>query len=304
MSVLLFTEGEFSNRNTRFSRFQRMFKIVFKYIPFDTKWNVQRFVQNPLANPSSFYGRQTPRSQTVRPKWRFSRDIYKSVPMKFVFSKLANFHSPTLAAGTVGISNGNSSTQPRCGLQRADLAVARFSAAELKLPKVTLRNWRWPVSFCIYWWKKTGLARENLWCLWKWKAKSEITKVPGSNVLLVPWKTPASFTIQEQLVLEKPQVAHRVVVCQHKSIKCSSPAQVKKLRHSKGSVSHTVWPKFMCEKPELFHEIKYWASRQKWNLQTRKQQTQTLELYHLLASNSEIGICVAPSIEISLDSNT
>ena len=143
----------------------------------------------------------------------------------------------------------------------------RFSAAELKLPKVTLRNWRWPVSFCIYWWKKTGLARENLWCLWKWKAKSEI---PGSNVLLVPWKTPASFTIQEQLVLEKPQVAHRVVVCQHKSIKCSSPAQVKKLRHRKGSVSHTVWPKFMCEKPELFHEIKYWASRQKWNLQTRK----------------------------------
>ena len=35
-----------------------------------------------------------------------------------------------------------------------------------------------------------------------------------------------------------------------------------------------------------------------------KHQTQTLELCHLLASNSEIRICVAPSIEISLDSNT
>ena len=35
-----------------------------------------------------------------------------------------------------------------------------------------------------------------------------------------------------------------------------------------------------------------------------KHQAQTLELCHLLASNSEIGICVAPSIEISLDSNT
>ena len=35
-----------------------------------------------------------------------------------------------------------------------------------------------------------------------------------------------------------------------------------------------------------------------------KNQTQTLELCHLLASNSEIRICVAPSIEISLDSNT
>ena len=35
-----------------------------------------------------------------------------------------------------------------------------------------------------------------------------------------------------------------------------------------------------------------------------KHQTQSLDLCHLLASNSKIGICVAPSIEISLDSNT
>ena len=35
-----------------------------------------------------------------------------------------------------------------------------------------------------------------------------------------------------------------------------------------------------------------------------KHQTQTLELCNVLASNSEMGICVAPSIEISLDSNT
>ena len=267
MSVLLFTEGEFSNRNTRFSRFQRMFKIVFKY---SHKMKCSKIRSKPFRKPFKLLRTSKhPRSQTVRPKWRFSRDIYKSVPMKFVFSKLANFHSWTLAAAGRNFQWQLFDSTPLWTAE-GEPGGARFSAAELKLPKVTLRNWRWPVSFCIYWWKKTGLARENLWCLWKWKAKSEITKVPGSNVLLVPWKTPASFTIQEQLVLEKPQVAHRVVVCQHKSIKCSSPAQVKKLRHSKGSVSHTVWPKFMCEKPELFHEIKYWASRQKWNLQTRK----------------------------------
>ena len=50
--------------------------------------------------------------------------------------------------------------------------------------------------------------------------------------------------------------------------------------------------------------MKYLASRKLWNLQTWKYQTQTLELFHLFASNSEIGIWVAPSIEISLDSNT
>ena len=46
-----------------------------------------------------------------------------------------------------------------------------------------------------------------------------------------------------------------------------------------------------------------WIWNSKWNLQTWKHQAQTLELCHL-ASDSEMGICVAPSIEISLDSNT
>ena len=65
-----------------------------------------------------------------------------------------------------------------------------------------------------------------------------------------------------------------------------------------------VWPKFMCEQLQLFTEIKYLASRKLWNLQTWKYQTQTLELCHLLASNSNIRIWIAPSIETSLDSNT
>ena len=60
----------------------------------------------------------------------------------------------------------------------------------------------------------------------------------------------------------------------------------------------------MCEQLQLLTETKYLASRQDWNFQTWKYQTQTFELCHLLASNSEIGIYVAPSIEISLDSNT
>ena len=89
-----------------------------------------------------------------------------------------------------------------------------------------------------------------------------------------------------------------------KSIKWFSAAQVENLRHSKGSVSHAVWPKFMCEQPQIFHKMKYWASRQNWNLRTWKYQTQTLELCHLLASNSKIGICIAPFPEMSLDSNT
>ena len=67
--------------------------------------------------------------------------------------------------------------------------------------------------------------------------------------------------------------------------------------------SPPVWPKFLSEQLQLFTEMKYAASRQNWNLQSWKYRTQSLELCHL-ASHSEIGICVAPSIEISLDSNT
>ena len=44
----------------------------------------------------------------------------------------------------------------------------------------------------------------------------------------------------------------------------------------------------MCEQPQLFTEMRYLASRQNWNLQTWKYQTQTLELCHLARSKFRI----------------
>ena len=47
----------------------------------------------------------------------------------------------------------------------------------------------------ILWWKSfPGLARGNSWCLWTWKSKSEITKIPVQTSFLVAWKTPTGFT--------------------------------------------------------------------------------------------------------------
>ena len=59
-----------------------------------------------------------------------------------------------------------------------------------------------------------------------------------------------------------------------------------------------VWPKFMCEQLQLFTEIKYSAGRKLWNLQTLK-----VPATKLLSCAIYLPHCVAPSIEISIDSN-
>ena len=82
---------------------------------------------------------------------------------------------------------------------------------------------------------------------------------------------------------------------------CISAAQLENLRHSKGSVCPQLSGRSLCV--SSCHYLPRWSI---WPVgrigicSPWKYQTQTLELCHLLASNSEIGMCVAPSIEICL----
>ena len=67
-----------------------------------------------------------------------------------------------------------------------------------KLSKVTWKNLEVTrdLFVIILWWKSfPGLARGNSWCLWTWKSKSEITKIPVQTSFLVAWKTPPGFTL-------------------------------------------------------------------------------------------------------------
>ena len=90
-----------------------------------------------------------------------------------------------------------------------------------------------------------------------------------------------------------------------KSIKCSSAAQVEKLRRSTGSVPPQLSGRSLCVSScHYFPRWSIWPRGRLGIYSPWKHQTKTLELCHLLTSHSEIGICVAPSIEISLDSNT
>ena len=69
--------------------------------------------------------------------------------------------------------------------------------------------------------------------------------------------------------------------------------------------SPPVWPTFVCVTScNYLPRWSIWPVGSFGIYRPWKRQTQTQELCHLLASNSEIGICVAPSIERSLDSNT
>ena len=86
-----------------------------------------------------------------------------------------------------------------------------------------------------------------------------------------------------------------------KSIKCFSPAPPDNLKHSKGSVCPQLSGRSLCVSScdylprwSIRWPVESFGISRLWN-----HQTQTLELCHLLASNSEIGICVAPCIEIS-----
>ena len=87
-----------------------------------------------------------------------------------------------------------------------------------------------------------------------------------------------------------------------------APIKWRKQSHSKGSVS----PQLQSGRSLCVSSCNYLPT---WSIcwpvgrigifrPESTSQTQTLELCHLLASNSEIEICVAPSVEISLDSNT
>jgi len=64
MSVLFFTEGEFSNWNTRFVHFQECSKYSSNNIPFEFKDSFKKLSQNLQASTDG----TCPRSQTVRPK--------------------------------------------------------------------------------------------------------------------------------------------------------------------------------------------------------------------------------------------
>ena len=88
---------------------------------------------------------------------------------------------------------------------------------------------------------------------------------------------------------------------------CFSAAQLENSRRSKGSVS----PQLQSGRSLCVSSCNYLPTWSVWwpvgrigiSRPESTSQTETFELCHLLASNSEIGICVAPSIEISLDSN-
>ena len=75
--------------------FRRMFKMVFKQYSIC----VQRFVQKAFANPSSSYGRKMPSFTNRSSKTPNSAVIFINPcqALEFVFSKLADFHSWTLA---------------------------------------------------------------------------------------------------------------------------------------------------------------------------------------------------------------
>ena len=96
MSVLSFHWRRVWQLNTRLVHFQECSKsvqITFHLIQNEMfKDLFKRLLQSLQASTEV----KRPRSQTVRPKLRFSSDIYKSVAVKFVFSKLANFVGTSL----------------------------------------------------------------------------------------------------------------------------------------------------------------------------------------------------------------
>ena len=91
-----------------------------------------------------------------------------------------------------------------------------------------------------------------------------------------------------------------------KSIKCSSAAHVEKLRNIKGSVS----PQLQFGRSLFVSSCNYLPRWRIWLVESfgiyRPESTghKLFELRHVFTFNSEIRICVAPSIEISLNSNT
>ena len=91
-----------------------------------------------------------------------------------------------------------------------------------------------------------------------------------------------------------------------KSIKCSSAAHVEKLRNIKGSVS----PQLQFGRSLCVSSCNYLPRSSIWPVGSfgifRPESTahKLFELCHLFTSNFEIKNCVAPSIEISLNSNT
>ena len=156
----------------------------------------------------AFMDVKRPRSQTVRAKRRFSSDIYKSVAVRFLFSKRSGkFHCWNLITSRKRISNGKSllSTKTLCEPEaeacymdcrgRPEKFVVKKKPM---LSKVTWKNLEVTrdLFVIILWWKSfPGLARGNSWCLWTWKSKSEITKIPVQTSFLVAWKTPPGFTL-------------------------------------------------------------------------------------------------------------
>ena len=164
-------------------------------------------------------------------KRRFSSDIYKSAPLKFVFSKLGNFHHCWTLAATGRNFQCNSllSTKPLGAMrtaqklrlrgrrarwlepamqQSAGLAVFFFGGKvdikkKPKLPKVPLRNWGViPAAFRISsWWYFSGSPPPDTWKPVVFPRESRgISKTHGFICCFGRLKdAETNFTIQEQL---------------------------------------------------------------------------------------------------------
>ena len=144
MSVLSFHWRRVWQLNTRLVHFQECSKsvqITFHLIQNEMfKDLFKRLLQSLQASTEV----KRPRSQTVRPKRRFSSDIYKSVAVKFVFSKLANF---------VGTSLPPSSGSPHWIVQLVWMFFNQVRCVE--------GHWD-----AICWKNRKTWKSQDFWCLW------------------------------------------------------------------------------------------------------------------------------------------